>query len=148
MRNQHHLDPPVEVEPRPFTDVEPILSPPEDTCDPDAEHIQWLLDRSLLRLSESRQPQICRPWSPLGTLLCAHPPSRGCSLSSVWLTTYPPSMITGENETVLTAMSSSKFWHALNSLGIGCPDDYLVSITCNEYSNNEPVPVSCLLPLV
>lgn len=85
---------------------------------PSSEQIQWLLDRSMLRSAKVNS----RKYAGHGRLwenAYAHTQPRAtCALASVWLSTYPASIVTRNGESVLAALGDAEFWRVLSTLGI------------------------------
>lgn len=88
------------------------------TCESDDEYVAWLLSHSMLekvRNQASRYTGQGRFWQyPYAEAQ----PRTASSLASVWLTTYPPAIMTRPGESVLHTLGNERLWKILEAIGI------------------------------
>ncbi len=108
--------PPVRPDPAPSATPAPAAAP--DPVSGEA-YIRWLVERSMLHQADVA----ARRYSGQGELW-RHPyalpqPRAASALASVWFTAYPPSQITGPDESVLQSLGDPALWRAFRDIGIG-----------------------------
>jgi trehalose synthase len=85
---------------------------------PTPEHVQWLVDQSMLHAAQQRATLYsgqARLWQrPFAQAR----PRDASAIASVWFTAYPASIITREGGSVLQALGDEALWHALSEIGI------------------------------
>ncbi len=85
---------------------------------PTPEHVQWLVDQSMLHAAQQRAATYsgqARLWQrPFAQAR----PRDASAIASVWFTAYPASIITREGGSVLQALGDEALWHALSEIGI------------------------------
>lgn len=108
--------PPVRPDPVPSVTSAPAAAP--DPVSGEA-YIDWLVERSMLRQADVA----ARRYAGQGELW-RHPyarpqPRAASALASVWFTAYPPSQITGPDESVLQSLGDPALWRVFRDIGIG-----------------------------
>lgn len=84
----------------------------------DQSYIDWLLSKSMLARARER----ARLYGGQSRLWM-HPfaetrPRAATEIASVWVTTYPESIITRDGESILKALGDPQLWQVLSSLGV------------------------------
>lgn len=81
-------------------------------------YVKWLVDESMLAQGE----RIARKYSAKGSMWqrpFARPrPRTAVKMASVWYTAYGPSLVTKDNETILSTLGSDDLWEAFEEIGI------------------------------
>ena len=85
---------------------------------PDQSYVEWLLSKSMLARARER----ARLYGGQSRLWM-HPyaearPRAATEIASVWVTTYPESIITREGESILKTLGDPQLWQVLSSLGV------------------------------
>lgn len=85
---------------------------------PDQSYVDWLLSKSMLARARER----ARLYGGQSRLWM-HPfaetrPRAATEIASVWITTYPESIITREGESILKTLGDPQLWQVLSSLGV------------------------------
>lgn len=85
---------------------------------PDQDYVEWLVSRSMLHNAK----EIAQRYMAKG-FMWQHPyaatnPRAASSLASVWLTSYPASVITPKGQSVLGTLADDHLWQALAEIGI------------------------------
>ena len=85
---------------------------------PDSDYIQWLVERSMLRNAK----QYARKYSGQSRLwqrpYAEARPRVATSIASVWMSTYPASIITAPGASVIATLGDQSLWRALSSIGV------------------------------
>lgn len=85
---------------------------------PDNDYIQWLVERSMLQNAK----HFARKYSGQSRLwqrpYAESRPRLATSIASVWMTTYPASIITAEGVSVIGTLGDQSLWRALSSIGV------------------------------
>ncbi len=87
-------------------------------ADTETDDVEWLVERSMLHIARLR----ARKYSGQGRMwqrpFAEARPRAAAGIASVWMTTYPPSLITGPDQSVLASLGQQDLWRALSSIGV------------------------------
>ena len=85
---------------------------------PHPDYIKWLVDQSMLQNAKLRAVRYAgqsrlwqRPYAEAR-------PRAATAIASVWFTAYPPSIITPDDKSVLSALGNADLWHNLSAIGV------------------------------
>jgi trehalose synthase len=104
--------------PAPAPSAAPAPAAPSARSPEGETYIRWLVERSMLHQAELA----ARRHSGEGQMW-QHPyatpqPRAASALASVWFTAYPPSQITGPDESVLESLGDPELWRVFRDIGI------------------------------
>ena len=84
----------------------------------DSDYLGWLVDQSMLHTVKKQATRYAGEGWLWQRPYAKEAPRAASGVASVWLTTYPPAIITQEGESVLRALSDVRLWKELQAIGI------------------------------